>query len=92
MVVWILTLAVAAGVARRPVLIAILLTAILAWSVVRRRLRRELVLIAGACACIAWGMWAARDDELDRAAVRRAAASAGAARIPLDGVVCSFPH
>lgn len=90
-VVWILTMAVAAGVARRLSLIAILVSVLAGMALLRRR-----VALVGfallACAAAALGWRASVDYARDCAAVDRVAAAAGRASVTLDGIVTGFPQ
>ncbi len=91
-VVWILTLAVATGVARRPDLLLLVpcIGASLAAIQHGRRAAVTLLVLAGLCGALGWHASARLLH--DRDAVSRAAASAGAALVTLDGVVASFPQ
>ncbi|HEX6790134.1 MAG TPA: ComEC/Rec2 family competence protein [Candidatus Krumholzibacteria bacterium] len=90
--VWILTLAVAAGVARRLDLLLYVLCAAAALGRHRGSRGRAiaLVVLAGACALPGWQASARYGHE--RATVERVATAAGGALVPLDGVVASFPQ
>ena len=91
-VVWILTLAVATGVARRLDLLLFVMCAGAALG--RRRAGRLcaglLVALSGACALTGWHASIAYDR--DRATVERLATVSGGALIPLEGIVASFPQ
>ena len=89
---WILTLSVATGLARRlDLLLLVACTgAILATIRHERRAAIVLSLLAGLCGVLGWH--ASARFLLEREAVSLAAASAGAALVTLDGVVASFPQ
>jgi len=90
-VVWILTLAVAAGAARHPVLITLVVAFILALALVRRRASVALF-VPAALAVAALGWRASADFARDCDAVERCRAVSGAATVAIDGVVTSFPQ
>jgi ComEC/Rec2-related protein len=91
-VVWVLTLAVAAGVARRYDLFLILCGACALVTAWRCGWKHALFLACLSCACAWLGHHAAARYEADRAAVGRTASAAGDARVALDGVVAGFPQ
>ena len=90
-VVWILTMAVAAGVARRLSFIAILVSVVAGTALVRRRaLWLGFALLV--CIAAALGWRASLDYARDCAAVDRISAAAGASLVTLDGVITGFPQ
>lgn len=89
--VWILTLAVAAGVARRLSFI-IWIVALVTGAAFARRRASLLVFAVVACSAAALGWRASANLALDCEAVDRVAASAGAASVTLDGIVAGFPQ
>lgn len=89
--VWILTLAVAAGVARRFFLFLIVLGGVCVAALVRRRLSWG-VLVVLAIGAAALGERASSNYRRDCAVVERVAAAAGAANVTLDGMVSGFPQ
>jgi ComEC/Rec2-related protein len=91
-VVWILTLAVAAGVARRPDFLLLIACTGAGFAAIQhgRRVAAALLLLTGLCAVVGWH--ASTGFVRDRDAVSRIAGSAGAALVTLDGVVASFPQ
>ena len=91
-VVWILTLAVAAGVAQRLDFLLYLMAAGAVSARIRHGRRSALLVVVLACVCGALGSIRSASFERARGAVERAAASAGAALVTLDGVVASFPQ
>jgi len=91
-VVWILTLAVAAGVAQRLDFLLYLIVASSLHARIRHGRARALLVALLACMCAATGARRSASFEHERAGVERVAASAGAALVTLDGVVASFPQ
>ncbi|HXS09203.1 MAG TPA: hypothetical protein VN852_04405, partial [Candidatus Krumholzibacteria bacterium] len=89
--VWILTLAVAAGVARRLFLFLIVIASVGAAALVRRR-PSWLFLILVAAGAAALGARASSNYARDCEAVERMSAVAGAANVTLDGIVGGFPQ
>lgn len=90
-VVWILTLAVAAGVARRLALLLVLVATLLCAALVRRR-AALCVFAVVACAACALGWRASREFERDCAVVEHVKGGAGAVPVTLDGIVSGFPQ
>jgi ComEC/Rec2-related protein len=90
-VVWILTLAVAAGVARRPLFVLLAIAAVLVLALLRRRVSILLFMVV-VCGASALGWCASRDFESDCRAVARVAGAAGAAPVELEGIVSGFPQ
>jgi ComEC/Rec2-related protein len=90
-VVWILTMAVAAGVARRVSFLATLIAVLVGAALVRRR-AAWLVFALIACAAAILGWRASGDYARDCAAVEHVTALAGAASVTLDGLVTGFPQ
>ena len=90
-VVWILTMAVAAGVARRLSLLIILIAVLVCAALVRRRAAWFVfALVAGGAALL--GARASSGFERDCAAVERVHAAGGAATVTLEGIVSGFPQ
>jgi ComEC/Rec2-related protein len=90
-VVWILTMAVAAGVARRLSLFLILIAVLVLAALFRRRPAHALVALV-ACLAAVRGWRAAADFERDCAVVERIHAAAGASTVALAGIVTGFPQ
>jgi len=90
-VVWILTLAVAAGVARRLSLFLIVIASVGAAALLRRR-PSWLLFVLVAAGAAALGARASSNYARDCEAVERMSAVAGAANVTLDGIVSGFPQ
>jgi ComEC/Rec2-related protein len=90
-VVWILTLAVAAGVARRLSLFLVVMAGVCVAAFVRRR-ASWLVLLVVAGGAAALGFLASVNYARDCEAVERVSVSAGAANVTLEGIVSGFPQ
>lgn len=92
-VVWLLVLAVAAGVAQQLYLLIVVAIATLAGGFFRSRSRNPaLVFFLLACACGVHGWSSGARLTRDRACFEHASASAGSALVPLEGIVTSFPQ
>lgn len=89
--VWILTFAVAAGVARHFSFLLIAMVSVCVAALVRRR-ASWLVLVVVAAGAAALGARASTNYARDCEAVERVARSAGAANVTLDGMVSGFPQ
>jgi ComEC/Rec2-related protein len=88
-----LSLALAAGVARHAGLILLVACGLLARSLLSRRGRGAFVVLAlVACACGALGWSASRSLARDREVVQHTASRAGAALVALTGTVAGFPQ